>query len=899
MTEDHTQAPLQQKAKAADNSRIYQAGRDIIINEGVTLQRGAFVHEIPGWPISQVADPYSLSVKQAITAESRKGMGDLPELPVYIARDHDLRLREITQRAISGASGIVVLVGGSSTGKTRACWEAVQRLPSPWRLWHPINPSGPQAIISAADEIKPHTVIWLDEIQHYLLTATTSLGEQVASKLRALLRDPERAPILALGTTWNEYWTSLATPPPPGEVDSHAQARALLTGNDLPVPEVFGESALSSLHTAADTDPRLALAAKNAEQGHVIQYLAAAPALMERYRNAPPIAKAVIDAAMDARRLGHSLALPLAFLEAAAPGYLTDLQWEQAGDDWMQQALQYATISLNGARGPLTLIRPRPGEAGLDQPHYRLADFLEQNARTDRKFKVPPTAFWSGAAKHCNNPDDLVALASEAQNRLRLRHSAHLYSRAAEIGDLNALVRVAGFLSRAGDPMGAEKLLLHAAANGLTDPLVNLARVSEGGESARLYQLAIEAGNPQALVELFHLRQDAGDTQGAQQLILRAVKDGNIDALMSLAEELDFSYDNQAEAKRLYGYAFDAGYVDAMVALAEMLDENGDLDGAKRSFQQAADAGSIYALQCLALAAKEAGDWVEAERLYQRAIDEGDIHALDGLARMREESGQQDIAERLAHRAAAAGNPTALRSLAEMREEAGQHEDSERLALLAIQFGDSDALVELVDNREDDGRPEEAERLAWLGVEAGSNEALFHLVNGRGEDDDWDSVDRISLRAAGMGITDSFSLRSLAMMREHAGDHEAAERIALDAAKAGDTGHLREIAFLRDREDSRRLFQLAVEAGDVRALFNLAWLAEEDGDFSSAERLARQAADAGDAATLQAIAGERRYDPRWRQILEYGLEADGGVCEPWTLSAPTMELAAPASCPPL
>ncbi|WP_070023802.1 hypothetical protein [Streptomyces sp. F-1] len=109
-----------------------------------------------------------------------------------------------------------------------------------------------------------------------------------------------------------------------------------------------------------------------------------------------------------------------------------------------------------------------------------------------------------------------------------------------------------------------------------------------------------------------------------------------------------------------------------------------------------------------------------------------------------------------------------------------------------------------------------------------------------------------------MGIIDSFSLRSLAMMREHAGDHEAAERIALDAAKAGDTGHLREIAFLRDREDSRRLFQLAVEAGDVRALFNLAWLAEEDGDFSSAERLARQAADAGDAATLQAIAGERR-----------------------------------------
>jgi len=39
--------------------------------------------------------------------------------------------------AVGGRSGIAVLVGGSSTGKTRACWEALDLLRGqdpPWRL---------------------------------------------------------------------------------------------------------------------------------------------------------------------------------------------------------------------------------------------------------------------------------------------------------------------------------------------------------------------------------------------------------------------------------------------------------------------------------------------------------------------------------------------------------------------------------------------------------------------------------------------------------------------------------------------------------------------------------------------------------------------------------------------
>ena len=56
------------------------------------------------------------------------------------------------------------------------------------------------------------------------------------------------------------------------------------------------------------------LAARSALDGEVvIQFLAGAPELLARYRNAPPAAAALISAAMDARRLGMGAGLPQAF----------------------------------------------------------------------------------------------------------------------------------------------------------------------------------------------------------------------------------------------------------------------------------------------------------------------------------------------------------------------------------------------------------------------------------------------------------------------------------------------------------------------------------------------------------------------------------------------------------
>ena len=65
--------------------------------------------------------------------------GQLPDLPPYVPRDHDAQLRQVAGEAAGGASQLVVVVGGSSTGKTRACREMLASLPGPAQKTRPLG----------------------------------------------------------------------------------------------------------------------------------------------------------------------------------------------------------------------------------------------------------------------------------------------------------------------------------------------------------------------------------------------------------------------------------------------------------------------------------------------------------------------------------------------------------------------------------------------------------------------------------------------------------------------------------------------------------------------------------------------------------------------------------------
>jgi len=393
----------------------------------------------PGRLVAGLTDPFTLEVHRPVEVDGPAGAG-LPALPPYIKRDHDDCLANAVGQAVGGCSAIAVLVGGSSTGKTRACWEALSLLPPGWRLWHPYDPTRPEAALAELPRIGPRTVIWLNETQLYL-DAPGDTGERVAAALRTLLTDPGRQPVLVLGTLWPRHWDDLT-----GLGAGHAQARVLLEGTDIPVPDAFTGSQLQDLYRAAD-DPRLAAAAASTLDGQITQYLAGVPELLARYRHAPPAARALIHAAMDARRLGHRIALPHALLEDASAAYLTDVQWEELDEDWLEQALAYTARRCKGVPGPLTRIRPRPGKAGGTAPRfqaghgeqtrgpvYRLADYLDQHGRSHRSDLIPPPGFWAAAARHAS-PADQAILAAAARGCGLYRDAAQLSKNAAGYGD--------------------------------------------------------------------------------------------------------------------------------------------------------------------------------------------------------------------------------------------------------------------------------------------------------------------------------------------------------------------------------------------------------------------------------------------------------------------------------
>ena len=81
---------------------------------------------VAGRLLAEVTDPFDLEVHRPVQPEDAPP--GLPLLPPYVPREHDEVLGQVVRAAAGGRSGIVVLVGGSSVGKTRAGWEALALL---------------------------------------------------------------------------------------------------------------------------------------------------------------------------------------------------------------------------------------------------------------------------------------------------------------------------------------------------------------------------------------------------------------------------------------------------------------------------------------------------------------------------------------------------------------------------------------------------------------------------------------------------------------------------------------------------------------------------------------------------------------------------------------------------
>ena len=327
--------------------RIPQSRKDLALGRNSTEPTESIVASRVRRRVDE-SDPIDLGIHPPIERIRSSEIHALPVLPAYVQRAHDAEIRRILEDA--DGSTMLVIVGKSSTGKTRAAYEAIMACVPDWHLFHPFDGTELVNFLSATD--MPQTVIWLDEAQHYL---DCGEGERVITGLRHVLAD-NIGPVIVVATMWPIYWTAFTAPrssPNNNQFYDAADLSAVITEKStsrkllemrrvykINIPDDFTTASTterSELERLARQDPRLNIARYTAgERLEVTQVLAGGKELVDRYENLlDDASRAIITAAMDARRLGHNAPLTPALLELAAPGYLSDTQ-RSGSPNWFE-----------------------------------------------------------------------------------------------------------------------------------------------------------------------------------------------------------------------------------------------------------------------------------------------------------------------------------------------------------------------------------------------------------------------------------------------------------------------------------------------------------------------------------------------------------------------------------
>ncbi|CAM5730700.1 hypothetical protein GCM10010390_05030 [Streptomyces mordarskii] len=431
-------------------------------------------------------DPYDKRVHPAVDSpDPLIPRGRAAPLTSYVLRAHDAALAAVVREARAGASRLMVLVGSSSTGKTRACWEAIQPLAEEgWMLWDPFALVDVDEVINQLGHVGPRTVVWLDETQDYMGTAET--GERVAAALHAVLTDSRRTPVLVLGTLWEGDAETYLLPRMPAQRDARRRVRQLLEGRTVAVSPTFSAKEVKAAEDTGDKRMREAVMRTASDKASsldglpIVQFLAGAPELVRCYLQASPSVRSVLEVAMDAFRLAREPVscfdppardVPMKLLADGACDYFLNHELKQICEGWIGGALADAARPVHGDLAPLGRVKPRPGKSIWlhgESPIYRLADYLEQRSIMDRARACPPESFWQAAYDHLS-PAQLAGLGEAAYFRHRLRWADRLWQKAAVDGSTRILIRLAHLRVMVEDFRGAESLLEQAAEAGDLD----------------------------------------------------------------------------------------------------------------------------------------------------------------------------------------------------------------------------------------------------------------------------------------------------------------------------------------------------------------------------------------------------------------------------------------------
>jgi tetratricopeptide (TPR) repeat protein len=649
-------------------------------------------------------------------------------LPEFVRREHDTALQQSLKRIAAGTTTeLVVIRGGSCTGKTRTAYEAITEQIPDWQLLHPKDQRDLLAVLDVGP-LAPQSILWLDDLHNFL---ETDAEENAAAGLRRLLDSPASAVLIA--TIWPEPYQRLTDTPSNGQPDPHHQARLLMRGAQLiQVPNSFAGTSLADLQHAAKHDASLAMALRTATDDEVCQTLAAGPDLLDHWQHAEnPYAKALIAAAIDARRLGLRTSLSGAFLRTAAPGYLTAGQRSQASTTWYEEALLYALRPVKQVTSALRAVLSPTGMGALPD-QYDLADYLEQ--ATDRRRPLAPATFWDAAVGE-TTPSVLRTMADRAQDRALYFDQARLLQACLRLSQTAPDNQAFGsFLQSHGFAEEAEAHLKVAAAADNVRALLDLATAAEKQghieQALAWHKQAWAAGNERAYFSVFWLLRKHHRWDEAESWIRLKAADDWADATRLLANLLaersrldeaeqvlwPLARDNKVRPCRrdFVHMLYAAGRTDRIHELLDPLAQAGDEDAGKwlsavrvwntnsEQVPTAADSAPQTAPMTLrtgaqiifeppghpspqtlamrqASTAQESGDLEQAVIILRAALPAQDWRFMQKLSGLLEAQQRWTEAIDVWRDACEDGNFAALMEIVEILVRSGRHDDAEAL----------------------------------------------------------------------------------------------------------------------------------------------------------------------------------------------------------------------------
>jgi hypothetical protein len=580
------------------------------------------------------ASPRELGVHPAISIG-----GGADGLPSYVPRDYDDHLRGLIAQGVEQGC-FVILMGGSSCGKTRSLYEAVRSTVPDWWL---VQPAKTQEIHDLLEMPVERTVLWLDELHRYLGADPPLRKADIVALVRGGM--------IVVGTVWPTHYFARKTFQS-DDHDVHVEDRLLLEFAKLiTVPDRLTTSERRRASQLAVEDRRIETALAVSDTGFA-QVLAAGPDLVNLWEQAPdPYCRAIISAAADARRLGVQSPLSAEALTEAMAGYLSPAQRVVPPASWLDRALRHATSELHGAVSALT---PVAGEQAGSLEGYVVADYLTQHIGHVRRTACVPHSLWNVLVTGVRDPDDLRRLASAALARLRYGHAEQALRKLLEANDRAAAAELVTLLRRQ-DRLGE--------AIALTDSWLT-------GQPAdkRIRELRAELVCLQGKAE--HVRRHLEDDSRAAELLAELLADGGrADGLRTLAAAGD-----AVAAEDLVELLAERGCLDELRELAD----SGQRFAADRLAELLASLGRTDELQRRAAAGDPAAV-LRIDRLVERAAE---VEAADvDLAQLQAaaDRGDEEYAAELTALLFDAGDQTAL--LGEIN--AGTHLAVERyIALL-------------------------------------------------------------------------------------------------------------------------------------------------------------------------------------------------------------------------